>query len=117
MRHFAGGRFEVSSAGMHPVPLHPLAASAMAEIGIDISHHRSKSLKEFLRRRFDYVIAVCDAAREACPVFPGRCKKIHWSFKDPAKAEGTHEEKMAVFRRVREEIKESVVKFLAEAAL
>jgi arsenate reductase len=85
----------------------------MREIGIDISAHRSKSADEFTREEFDYVITVCDNANERCPVFPGRTKRIHWSFDDPAAAEGEEPEQLAVFRRVRDEIRERLREFAA----
>ncbi len=107
LRHDGGGAFEVSSAGVRPGAVRPEAILAMAEIGIDISHHRSKSVDEFLGQDFDYVITVCDNARETCPVFPGRAVMIHHSFEDPpAPGEASEEETMAVFRRVRDEIRE-----------
>ena len=85
----------------------------MAEIGIDISNHRSKCLDEFLDDPFDYVITVCDNAKESCPVFPGRAERIHWSFDDPAEADGDAVAQLAVFRRVRDEIKARLVEFIS----
>ncbi len=104
LRARGGGRYEVSSAGTEPKGLHPLAVQAMAERGIDISAARSKSVTEFLQQRFDYVITVCDNARETCPIFPGAARTIHHSFADPAAATGSEAERRAVFRRVRDEI-------------
>jgi arsenate reductase (thioredoxin) len=104
LRHVAGDRFEVESAGVAPSLVRAEAIAAMAEIGIDISDHRSKSLKEFLGREFDYVITVCDNAADNCPVFPGPAKRIHWSFEDPAAVEGDEEVRLGAFRRVRDEI-------------
>lgn len=104
LRDIAGDRFDVESAGTIASFVRPQAIAAMHEIGIDISGHRSKSLDEFRDRKFDHVITVCDNAAENCPVFPGRAERIHWSFDDPADASGTDEEKLAVFRRVRDEI-------------
>jgi arsenate reductase len=104
LRELGGGRFEVFSAGTHPSSVRPEAVEAMREAGIDISTHRSKSVDEFAGREFDYVITVCDNAREECPVFPGKTERIHWSFDDPAAVEGDWAERLAVFRRVREEI-------------
>ncbi len=112
LRHLAGDRFEVLSAGTHPVGLNPKAVAAMGEIGIDISQHRSKSLEEFLGQPFDYVITVCDSAKEACPIFPGAAQALHYSFTDPAAAPGSMEEQMAVFRRVRDEIGQRLQEFL-----
>ncbi|GAB4575290.1 MAG: arsenate reductase ArsC [Anaerolineae bacterium] len=103
LRARGGDRFEVYSAGSDPSgAVHPGAIQAMAEIGLDISHHRSKSMNEFLGQPFDYVLTVCDNAAEACPVFPGRAERRHRSFTDPAAA--PPEAQMAVFRRVRDEI-------------
>jgi arsenate reductase len=104
LRHLADERFEVMSAGVSPTQVRPEAITAMREIGIDISHHHSKSVDEFAGQEFDYVITVCDNANEHCPVFPGKTKRIHWSFDDPAKADGGEEDRLAVFRRVRDEI-------------
>ncbi len=99
-----GDRFEAQSAGIEPTEVHPLAIKAMAELGIDISHHRSKSIEEFLGQEFDYVVTVCDHAKEACPFFPGAKEYLHASFPDPASVEGTEEERLEAFRRVRDEI-------------
>lgn len=89
----------------------PQAIEAMKEIGIDISGHRSKSVDEFAGQDFDYVITVCDNAKESCPVFLGKVQRIHWSFDDPAKAEGNEKEKLEVFRRVRDKIKAKLREF------
>jgi arsenate reductase len=104
MRHLAGDRVEVASAGTHPSTVNPLAIAAMQERGIDIRHHRSKHLSEFLGQPWDTVLTVCDNAAENCPMFPGRAERIHWSFPDPAAAEGTEEEQLQVFREVRDAI-------------
>jgi len=88
----------------------------MREVGIDISGHRSKSVDEFTGEKFDYVITVCDNANERCPVFPGSTKRIHWSFDDPAAAEGEEQEKLAVFRRVRDEIRDRLHTFAANTS-
>ncbi len=115
LRKLGGDRFEVFSAGSKPAGyVHPLAIKAMAEVGADISHHASKSLQEFVSQPFDYVITVCDNAREACPVFPAAAKQLHWSFDDPAHAQGADEEKMTMFRRVRDEIRERLESFLKD---
>lgn len=111
LRAMAGERFEVFSAGTHPSRVNPLAITAMNERGIDISAHRSKSLEEFAGENFDYVITVCDHAKESCPVWPG-ARAIHHSFEDPAAAEGGEEEKLVVFRRVRDEIENWLGEFL-----
>jgi len=104
LRHVAGDRFEPVSAGVDPTRLNPLAVEAMREIGIDISQQVSKDVRDFLGTHVPYVITVCDNARERCPVFPAAYKFLHWSFDDPAAAQGSHDEKLAVFRRVRDEI-------------
>jgi arsenate reductase (thioredoxin) len=109
LRAMAGDRFDVASAGVAPSSVRPEAIEVMREIGIDISSHRSKSVDEFTGEQFDYVITVCDNAREQCPVFPGDAKLIHWSFDDPA---ATGDE--TVFRRVRDEIKERLEEFMTD---
>ena len=106
LRELGGGRFEVYSAGTRPSAVRPEAVEAMREVGVDISSHRSKSVDEFAAQEFDYVITVCDNARESCPVFPGKTERVHWSFDDPAASEGTWGERLAAFRRVRDEIGE-----------
>ncbi|MGQ9864659.1 MAG: arsenate reductase ArsC [Bacteroidia bacterium] len=114
LRHMAQGKVEVFSAGTHPAGyVHPLAIEVMREIGIDISHQRSKNVSEFLGQAFDYVITVCDGARETCPYFPGQGTTLHQSFEDPAQAVGTHEEKMHAFRKVRDELSSFLQNFLA----
>ena len=105
LRHDAGDKFEVESAGVISSFVRPQAIEAMREIGIDISGHTSKSVDEFAGEGFDYLITVCDNAKENCPVFPGKTTRIHWSFDDPAEAVGSEEEKLSVFRRVRDEIR------------
>lgn len=104
LRHLAGDHFEVASAGVAPTSVRREAVKAMSELGIDIARHRSKSVDEFAGQEFDYVITVCDNANEQCPVFPGKTQRIHWSFDDPAIADGDEESRLAVFRRVRDEI-------------
>lgn len=111
LRHLAGERFEVASAGTHPVGLNPGAVAAMREIGIDISMHRSKRVDEYLDMRFDYVITVCDRAKETCPIFPASSVQLHWSFEDPAAAQGPAQARSAVFRRVRDEIAGRIKQF------
>ena len=106
LRSVGGGDFEVHSAGTDPKELHPLAVEVMRETGIDISGHRSKSLERFLGQHFDYIITVCDRARDKCPTFPGDNQRIHWGFEDPAAVTGSRAEQLAVFRRVRNEISE-----------
>lgn len=106
LRAAAGDLFEVASAGSNPAGyVHPLALRVMREIGIDISGHRSKPLNEFLGRPVETVITVCGHADQACPTFPGQVHRHHWPFEDPAQATGSDEEKLAVFRRVRDEIR------------
>lgn len=104
LRHHAGDRFEVSSAGTRPAPVRPEAVAVMKELGIDISGYRSKSVEEFAGQSFDYVLTVCHNAKQSCPVFPGRAIRLHRGFEDPAAAEGSEAERLAVFRRVRDEI-------------
>jgi arsenate reductase len=105
LRHDAGERFEVESAGTKPSIVRPEAIAAMDELGIDISGHRSKSVKEFDGQKFDYVITVCDSARESCPVFFGRAVRLHHSFEDPAALDSSKEERLNLFRRVRDELR------------
>jgi arsenate reductase len=106
LRAAAGDILDVQSAGSKPAGfVHPLAIQVMQEIGIDISAHRSKPLSEFLDRKIETVITVCGNADTACPIFPGQVNRHHWPFDDPAGAPGTDEEKLAVFRRVRNEIR------------
>jgi len=105
LRHDAADRFQVASAGVEPTRVRPEAVEVMGEIGIDISEHRSKSVDEFVGQKFDYVITVCDNANERCPIFPGKTKRMHWSFDDPAAVEGDHDTRLKVFRRVRDEIR------------
>lgn len=114
LRHLAGDRFEVFSAGTQPVGLNPLAVAVMREQGINISRHRSKGMNEFAGQQFDYVITVCDQARESCPVPPPSTKRLHWSFEDPAAAKGPAEVREAIFRRVRDEIAARIRQFIQE---
>ena len=111
LRHIAGDRVEVHSAGTKPTELNPMAVRVMREAGIDISHHHSKHVDEFAKQDFLFVITVCDSARETCPAFPVALYQLHWSFDDPAAAAGAEEERLAVFRRVREEIGHQVREF------
>ena len=112
LKYMAGDRFEVYSAGVKPTAVNPLAIKVMAEIGIDISKHKSKSVMEFIDQSFDYVITVCGNAQKTCPVFPGEHEKIHWDLEDPAAAEGSEEEKLDIFRKIRNEIKKNTLNFL-----
>lgn len=111
LRHDAGDRFEVRSAGTKPGRVRPEAIAVMRELGIDISGYRSKGVDEFREQDFDYVLTVCDNARESCPVFPGRAKRIHKAFEDPAALQGTETERISLFRRVRDEIREYLKTF------
>ena len=108
LRHLAGDRYEVMSAGTEATHIRPQAVRAMDELGIDISAHESKTLDRYLGQPFDYVITVCDQANEACPIFPGARRRLHWSFEDPAQASGTEEERIRVFQSVRNAIKEHI---------
>jgi len=111
LRHDAGDRFEVFSAGTKPGHVRPEAIAAMRELGIDISSHRSKSVDEFTGQQFDYVLTVCDNAKESCPLFPGQTVLIHKNFEDPAALQGSEEDRLALFRRVRDEIREYLKTF------
>jgi arsenate reductase len=115
LRHEAGERFEVHSAGTKPSMVRPEAVEVMREIGIDLSGHRSKSVDEFAGKELDHVITVCDNAKEACPIFPAGTKRMHWPFEDPAAVEGSEEERKAAFRRVRDQIRERIREYLGGA--
>jgi arsenate reductase (thioredoxin) len=105
LRREGGGDFETCSAGVWPKDdVHPMTIQVLAEIGIDIRDARSRPVTEFLDQRFDYLVTVCDRARESCPVFPGAEESMHWGLDDPAEATGTDAERLAVFRRVMTEI-------------
>lgn len=104
LRQLAGDRFEVFSAGTKPGAVRPEAIAVMNEIGIDISRHRSKHVDEFAGQRFDYVLTVCNNAKESCPVYPVGTKHVHQSFEDPAAARGSEAERMDAFRRVRDQL-------------
>ena len=106
LRHHADERFEAHSAGTEATHVRPLAVRAMEEAGIDISGQESKTLERYLKESFDYVITVCDDANETCPFFPGAKSRLHWSFEDPSGAEGSEQERLEVFRRVRDGIGE-----------
>src|ERR671914_2922931 len=113
LRHLAGDRFEVMSAGTEATSVKPEAITAMAELGVDISGQESKTLDRYLDEPFDHVVTVCDDANEACPVFPGAKSRLHWSFRDPSQATGSDEERLGVFRGVRDEILARIEKDLA----
>ncbi len=116
LRHDAGERFDVDSAGTKASTVRPEAIAAMRELGIDISRQRSKNVDEFAGQPFDYVITVCDNARETCPVFFGTAEKLHHSFEDPAALVGADDERMAIFRRVRDELRAYLREFAARVA-
>ncbi len=120
LRHVAGNEFEFEplSAGIEPKGLNPLAVEVMREIGIDISKQTSKGVDQFLGQPIPYVVTVCDNAKQRCPIFPRTYKFLHWSLEDPAEAVGSHDEKIAVFRRVRDEIRQRIEReFLKPAAV
>jgi len=108
-----GAGVEAFSAGVKPSSVRPEAIAVMWEIGIDISGQRSKSVEEFAGLRFDYVVTVCDNARDACPVFPGGTARLHWSLEDPAAVEGSEPERLEAFRRIRDQLRERVKAFFA----
>ena len=114
LRHLGGDRFEAASAGAQATQVNPDAIRVMKEAGIDISSHRSKDVSEFMGHRFTYVVRVCDRAKETCPIFPGAFRYFDWGLDDPAMAEGTEAERLAVFRRVRDEIENRVREFIAK---
>jgi arsenate reductase len=111
LRHDAGDRFDVESAGTKPSRVRPEAIAVMKEIGIDLTGHRSKSIDEFRDRSFDYVLTVCDNAKDTCPIFPGHVNRLHHSFEDPAAVEGSEEDRQTAFRRVRDRIREYLRSF------
>lgn len=113
-RAAGGDAFEVFSAGTRPSLVRPEAIAVMAELGIDISGHRSKSVDEYAQVAMDYVVTVCDNARDNCPLFPAGTARIHWSFEDPAAVEGTEEQRLAAFRRIRDQIRQRVTAFYQE---
>lgn len=105
VRHDAGDRFNVESAGTKPSRVRPEAITVMKEVGVDISGQRSKSVDEFAGQSFDYILTVCDNAKESCPIFPGKTIRIHKSFRDPADLQASEEERLSVFRQVRDELR------------
>jgi len=112
LKHIAGDRFEVFSAGVKPEKVNPMAVKVMAEQGIDISEHTSKSVRQFSGQNFDYVITVCDNAKKSCPVFSGKHEKIHWGLEDPAMVQGTEKEVLKEFRKILDQIKIHILSFL-----
>jgi len=115
LRHLAGDRFEVFSAGIVGSFVRQLAITVMQEIGIDISGHRSKSVDEFVDQEFDYVITVCDHANERCPIFPAKAKRIHWSIDDPV-VSGSEQTQLAAFRVARDELQKRISAVIAETS-
>jgi arsenate reductase len=111
-----GDRFQAFSAGTEATAVNPMAARVLAEIGVDISHHRSKTLDEFAGESFDYVVTLCGSANEKCPLFFGGVRRIHIGFDDPSRTTGSEEERLADFRRVRDEIRSTLASFLAGEA-
>jgi len=105
LRHLAGDRFEAASAGTEATSVRPEAVAVMAELGADISGQESKTLGRYVDQPFDFVVTVCDDANEACPFFPGAKNRLHWSLPDPSQSAGNEEERLAVFRQVRDEIR------------
>ena len=116
LRALGGDRFMVASAGTVATAVNPLAARVMEEVGVDLRSHTSKTFDRFLGEPWDYVITVCDQAAERCPVFPGRARRIHWSFEDPSAATGSEMDRLAVFHRVRDAIGERLRAWLADEA-
>jgi len=114
INHDLAGKVQAFSAGIEPSFVHPLAIAAMKEVGIDISRHRSKSIDEFADEKFDFVITLCDHAAESCPIFFGGVQRIHMGLPNPAVVSGNPEEKMAAFRKVRDQIRGEVVDFLSK---
>ena len=115
LRHDAGEYFEVQSAGIKPSSVRPEAIAVMNELRIDISGHRSKPVEEFDGQRFDYVITVCDGARESCPIFCGAANRLHHNFEDPAAFNGPTQERLALFRRIRDELRAYLAEFTQKA--
>jgi len=114
INHDLAGKVQAFSAGIEPSFVHPLAIAVMKEVGIDISRHRSKSIDEFADEKFDFVITLCDQAAESCPIFFGGVQRIHMGLPNPAAVSGNPEEKMAAFRKVRDQIQEEIVDFLSK---
>jgi arsenate reductase (thioredoxin) len=112
LRDIGKDAFEVESAGLEPSFVRPQAIEAMREIGIDLSKHRSKSLDEFTGRPFNYVITVCDNAKQHCPIFPGATRRIHWSIEDPARENASEEKQLAAFRKARDELRIRLMEFV-----
>ena len=112
LNKLGSGKWKARSGGVFPSYVHPLAIRVMEEMGIDISRQTSKSMDQFLSEAFDYIVTLCDEAAQSCPAFPGQGKRLHWPLEDPAAAIGTIEERLAVFRRIRDEIKRKIEELL-----
>ena len=115
LRHDGGAAFAVESAGLEPSFVRPEAIEVMRELGIDISGQQSKSLDRFIEQPFDYVITVCDNAKQNCPIFPGAKRRIHWSVEDPASVGGTEEARLKAFRAARDDLRGRLIKFIESA--
>jgi len=113
VNHDLTGKVEACSAGTDPTFVNPLAVAVMKELGIDISGHRSKSIDEFVNEKFDFVITLCDHAAESCPVFFGGTRRMHMGFPDPSAITGTEQEKLAFFRKLRDQIRKEIIEFLS----
>jgi len=114
LRHMAGDKFEVYSAGSHPSRLHPASVAVMAEWNIDITHHTSEPINDYLETGIDIVITVCDNAQQICPTFPGNVKRIHWGLDDPYHGWGAEPEDLLPYREIRDELKDRIKVFLTE---
>ena len=114
LRHRAGDKFEVYSAGSHPSHLHPASVAVMNELGIDISHHKSDPVDDYLDIGIDIVITVCDNAQQSCPTFPGNVERIHWGLDDPYHGWGAKPEDLPPYRETRDELKERIEGFITE---
>jgi arsenate reductase len=112
LRHLAGDRFCAYSAGTEPTTVNPMTIQVMAESGVDVSGHLAKNVVLFADKEFSYVITVCGGAREVCPVFPGKAVRLHWELDDPAQATGSEEQRLSVFRNIRDQVKVNVEEFL-----
>ncbi len=115
LRHLSAGRFGVFSAGTRPTTVHPMAVAVMQQIGIDMSGQRSKDVAVYVQDSFDYLITVCDQAREECPIFPAARRQFHWSLSDPAAVEGDEAARLTVFRRVRDDLAARIRELIAGA--
>ena len=104
LEHLLGSNHKIFSAGLDPQKVHPLAIQVMGEIGVDISAYRSNHVSEYREEKFDYVITVCDRAKQNCPIFPAETAMLHWPFADPAAVSGTEGERLSFFRKIRDEI-------------